>query len=254
MKTDFPWFPLFPQDYLGDTVGLSCCEHGCYMLLLMHSWRRGPLTHDLDRLQRMAGDPPMETLRFILETYWEKVDVGWTNHKLEQIRKKQEKAKDINKDRAKKAARARWDARSNAQAMLEQCSDDAREMLPQNSELRTHNSGISPADAGGGTSSKIPPCPHQKIRDLFAEVLPECRQSRVWDETDQSHLRARWAEDPDRQDLAWWRGFFEWIRKSDFLMGKTGNERSRPPFRLTLRWLVKRENFKKVLDEGKYHG
>ena len=90
-------------------------------------------------------------------------------------------------------------------------------------------------------------CPHQQIIDLYHEVLPELSKVRSWGETRRSHLRARWNEDKGRQSLDWWKKFFGYIRKSDFLMGRTEK-----PFRVNLEWIVKRSNFDNII-EGKYN-
>lgn len=45
--------PLYVADYLADTLDLNSEEHGCYMLLLMISWRRkGTLPNDMQFLKR----------------------------------------------------------------------------------------------------------------------------------------------------------------------------------------------------------
>ena len=90
-------------------------------------------------------------------------------------------------------------------------------------------------------------CPHRQIIDLYHEVLPELSKVRSWGETRRSHLRARWNEDKGRQSLDWWKKFFGYIRKSDFLMGRTEK-----PFRVNLEWIVKRSNFDNII-EGKYN-
>ncbi|WP_211261954.1 hypothetical protein [Stenotrophomonas humi] len=95
-----------------------------------------------------------------------------------------------------------------------------------------------------------PACPHQRIVALYHEVLPELRQVRDWNETRRKLLQRRWAEEFGRQNLDWWRGYFEYIRGSDFLMGKTTGRDGRP-FDCDLEWLVRPSNFAKVI-EGKY--
>jgi len=68
------------------------------------------------------------------------------------------------------------------------------------------------------------------------------------DEERQKHLRARWKEDPKRQNLDWWKRYFAYVRESPFLMGN-GNKKWKP----NLEWLVKKSNLINVIEE-KYHG
>jgi uncharacterized protein YdaU (DUF1376 family) len=51
---DFPALPLWTDAYLADTADLDACEHGCYLILLMISWRRHDcaLPNDLKWMQR----------------------------------------------------------------------------------------------------------------------------------------------------------------------------------------------------------
>lgn len=95
-----------------------------------------------------------------------------------------------------------------------------------------------------------PPCPHERIIALYHEVLPELRQIREWNETRRRLLQRRWSENPERQNLDWWRQFFGYVRKSRFLMGKTTGRDGRP-FDCDLEWLIRPTNFAKVI-EGKY--
>ena len=96
------------------------------------------------------------------------------------------------------------------------------------------------------------PCPQSRIVALYHETLPELRQVREWNETRQRLLAKRWAENPERQTLDWWRAFFVYVRKSPFLMGQTQGRDGRP-FDCDLEWLIRPTNFAKVV-EGKYEG
>lgn len=96
-----------------------------------------------------------------------------------------------------------------------------------------------------------PACPHQKILDLYHEILPELQHHRVWTGARQANLKARWNESSKRQELDYWKRFFNYVRQSDFLMGRI-EQNNRTPFIADLEWLVKAGNFAKVI-EGKYH-
>ena len=111
-------------------------------------------------------------------------------------------------------------------------------------------------------SKKPPPsCPHQKLIELYHEVLPTCPKVRVsrWSgSANEKNLQARWREGLEGKDgwfryateeegLAKWRELFEVIADSDFLMGRVPGSNGRAPFMLDLPWLVVRGNFDKVM-------
>lgn len=96
-----------------------------------------------------------------------------------------------------------------------------------------------------------PDCPHQAIVALYHELLPMCPGIRDWTPARAQALRARWNEDPKRQDLGYWRKFFGYVAESDFLTGRSSSA-GRKPFLASLDWIVKAENFTKIR-EGRYH-
>lgn len=107
------------------------------------------------------------------------------------------------------------------------------------------------ADEPPVSSKAADRCPHQEILNVWAEILPTCRQPKAWTPTRKNLLRARWQENPKRQSLDWWRRFFAYLSESDFLMGRSWTP-GRSPFDLGLDWLLKTENFAKAI-EGGYH-
>jgi hypothetical protein len=106
---------------------------------------------------------------------------------------------------------------------------------------------------GGEGSESADACPHAEIVAAYHEHLPMCPEVKTWTEQRQKNLRARWKEDPKRQSVAYWVRFFKHCAASEFLTGLTHpRDGSGDPFVASLDWLVKPENFAKVI-EGRYH-
>lgn len=89
-------------------------------------------------------------------------------------------------------------------------------------------------------------CPHQKIIDLYHQILPSLPHIQVWDETSKKNLRTRWKEDPQRQCLEFWTEFFKYISASNFLMGRVKD------WSADLSWIIRPTNFAKIIN-GVYH-
>jgi len=95
--------------------------------------------------------------------------------------------------------------------------------------------------------SKPPACPHREIVDLYHDILTELPRVvfSLWQGSDRErNLRARWKQNPVHQNLDFWRDYFEMVKKSDWHMGRSGN------WKADLGWLIKRENFTKMIEKG----
>jgi hypothetical protein len=101
-------------------------------------------------------------------------------------------------------------------------------------------------------SSAQSTCPHENIVALYHEELPMCPPMRIWNKTRRGYLKQRWSENPKHQSLEFWKNYFGYVKKSAFLTGKIAGRDGKPSFVATLEWLVKPNNFAKVI-EGKYH-
>ena len=148
-------------------------------------------------------------------------------------------------------------AREANQGDVTQCHAMSHQETPRGEESReevnltTPNGVVVASDADNhSVKPSKPDCPHREIIALYHEVLPQCPQVADWTPARAVQLRARWNEEPKRQNLAYWRNVFEYIGKCDFLVGKvSGNNRK--PFFADLEWIVKSANFTKIR-EGKY--
>lgn len=81
-KTDM-WMPIYIGDYLADTGHLTTTQHGAYLLLLMHYWRKRELPDDDKQLAAIAKLP----LRIWLDTK-ETIQAffhdGWKHKRIEE--------------------------------------------------------------------------------------------------------------------------------------------------------------------------
>lgn len=111
------------------------------------------------------------------------------------------------------------------------------------------------------TKQTLPACPHLELLDIFAEQLPELPQPKpeLWEGQRAKNLQARWKwcltakkrsgaryATTKAEALDFFRRYFGYVAKSDFLTGRDGRWAG-----CDLAWLVKADNFAKVL-QGNY--
>lgn len=134
----------------------------------------------------------------------------------------------------------------NSQVTIKQQADNNQVTTNKNDkkEKNEENNITSP-------SPKADPVPFTKIVELYHEKLPELSKVEKLTTTRKGYIRQRWIE--DLPDIEHWTNYFDYVRQSDFLMGKTQPNGDRRPFRCSLEWLTKPANFAKVSEEA-YHG
>ncbi|MBL4891428.1 MAG: hypothetical protein JKX91_06335 [Rhizobiaceae bacterium] len=89
-----------------------------------------------------------------------------------------------------------------------------------NNEKNDKKEDITPFGLEGESIKKVDNCPHESIAKLYMEILPELpRVAKLTDKRKKS-LGAAWRSDIKCQTLEFWEGYFEAVRKSDFLMGR----------------------------------
>lgn len=89
--------------------------------------------------------------------------------------------------------------------------------------------------------------PAKEIIELFNNVFTELPEVRLISDKRLQSVRSRWSETEKLRSIDQWEKFFQWIKQSDFLMG-----RDKVEFKLSFDWIFKAANFAKIY-EGNYH-
>jgi uncharacterized protein YdaU (DUF1376 family) len=102
--------PVYIGDYLADTMHLSTEQHGAYLLLLFHLWRRRILPDDDVVLAQITGLDPgaWSNSRAVLAEFFEIHDGLWHHGRVEQERSRAAAKQQSNSNKAKLAAYRRW--------------------------------------------------------------------------------------------------------------------------------------------------
>jgi len=83
----FAYLTLYTGDYLRDTRHLSCCEHGIYLMLLMHCWdSRAPVPLDERKIAGICGarsGDEIEAMRRVLNEFFTRMDDGHYNRRMQ---------------------------------------------------------------------------------------------------------------------------------------------------------------------------
>jgi uncharacterized protein YdaU (DUF1376 family) len=170
--------PVFIGDYLADTMHLSTEQHGAYLLLLFHLWRRGTLPDDDGALAQITGlsRNAWSQARPVLAEFFQIHDGLWRHGRVERERIRVTAKQLSNSKQAKLAAARRWgkpelllpgmiestDAGSNADAL----PDDADSHSHSHSEpelLKTYTSQERVS------SKRSPDSRHTRFRSILAE-------------------------------------------------------------------------------------
>jgi uncharacterized protein YdaU (DUF1376 family) len=176
-KTDI-WMPVYIGDYLADTMHLSTEQHGAYLLLIFHLWRRGILHDDDGTLAKITGltRSAWSQSRPVLADFFEIQDGFWRHGRVERERSRATAKQVSNSKKAKSAADRRWSAPAALPAIAES-SGDASGNAPSSA------SGNASSNASGNASSNADALPgdahshSQSEPELFKTYISRKRAS-----------------------------------------------------------------------------
>jgi hypothetical protein len=250
-----PAFQLYAADFYMDTITWTAEEVGAYLRLLLYEWINGPLKNDAKTLYGICGFTRDRHWKRTWDRIWPTIgpkfsQIGSTkfphlsqydpsflvNTRLETEREKQLKHSETQKNNVGH----RW---RKDDTMVLPPNENGNTLLASSSLLELSKDNLSK-----DTSDH---CPHQQIISLYHKYLPTCPEIVKWTPNRAKNLRARWNESDEHANLDWWEELFNQISQSRFLTGRATGNNGRPFF-ASLDWIVKPENFAKIL-EGRYH-
>ena len=136
--------PVYIGDYLADTMHLSTEQHGAYLLLLFHLWRRGILQDDDVVLAQITGLPisAWSICRAVLAEFFEIHDGLWHHGRVERERIRVAAKQQSNASRAKLGASSRWNKTAPPSAVSDAdsiCAGNASSILNACLTMPNHN-------------------------------------------------------------------------------------------------------------------
>ena len=156
------------------------------------------------------------------------------------------------------AAKKQTVAEGSKSNQLHTGATQSTQQQEQQQEQKQEQENLEESSLREDAGTKVPPCPHQQILDMYHELLPVLPRMKVWDKARKGNLGARWRErweakafSSQAEGLDYFRRMFEYVgRECDFLMGRV-TDRDGKPFFASLDWIAMPKNFAKVI-EGKY--
>jgi uncharacterized protein YdaU (DUF1376 family) len=183
-----PWFPFYVDDFLASPKvrAMDAEEVGVYTLLLCEQHQKGYVEWPDPRKARALKTTDERIQYVLLECFHEDAEGMWKNHRLRQIHAEQE----LKSQKRAKAAKARWDKGSNANALQMVCYTEPEvEPEPDKRErdARAANEGkraagrepgasLDPRDPWAGLDTLVT----ASIRGLYGGLDREGTDEAVW--------------------------------------------------------------------------
>jgi uncharacterized protein YdaU (DUF1376 family) len=199
------WMPLYIGDYLGDTAHLTTEQHGAYLLLLMHQWRRGFLPADdesLAQITRCTIGRWKTKISGVVLPFFSAIAEGLIQRRLDKERAKTQKKC----EEASRSAGSRWnkkntpvpndindkpDANAYDPHMRTQCSLQLHKEIEKKEKEDSLSESLS--ESKKKESKKEPPSPKtpKPAPVALVAVLPNWMPLRSWSEFVEGRRQSR---------------------------------------------------------------
>ena len=243
-------------DYAKKAGRLTMLQHGAYTLLIDSCYDREvfPTLEQAIEWTWASTEAEIEAVKFVLSRFFVLSEGGqYVQDRILQELLEYHAKSDKNRQIAIERETKRKEKSTNREQVVNETPPN-QEPLTINQEPLT-NKHLSMSE------SKIPTCPQEKILILWKKHLPHLTQPRSWEGTRQQTLKQRWIQASKKSSysdgygtlddgIGWWNDFFEYISKGTKLAN--GFENDGRIWKPTLEWVLKLENFQKIID-GKYN-
>lgn len=230
--TDFPWFPLYVDDWTRSTATMTDEQAGAYMRLLCHAWAENGLPTDEAAIRAIGRWSPAAWKRIwpVVSTKWFEHEGRLMNGRQERERQGRDAFRDARSAAGKRGASQRWQSHSTAngkaiaQPMAQPMANDSDphphpQVHPQESEQKTltlvAGASVPPSavELSTGQLQAAVPGLVGAWNNIAAVVSPFVAVSGF-----RSHPKAT-AALRAHPDIDWWSGVFSRATASDFLRG-----------------------------------
>lgn len=237
-------YPFHVGDYKAHSAHLDLLEDLAYRRMLDFVYlNEMPLPESIEEIARLiCMRSNYDCITVVLREFFYRTDCGgWMNKRAAlEISKYHEKS-----DKAKASIAARWDKVNKTKAEAD------TDVLPANYERNTNqnqnqNQNQKPitnklTSSGDDKPVKID---YQAIVDLFNSTLPELPSVKILTDKRRSAIRSCCLVKPRFSELGFWEVYFQEVRKSDFLMGRSKD------WKADFDFLTTRSKFVKVVEGG----
>ena len=151
------WMRFNVGDYLADTMHLTTFQHGIYLLLIMHYFKRGELPDDDASLARIAGVnvPQWRRQSAPVMALFSRQNGAWNHHRIDAERERARGISEVKQAAGKQGAERRWKmahANSENGTCHPEDGDDSRDRggaraTPQPQPI-ARESPLNPPDGG----------------------------------------------------------------------------------------------------------
>ncbi len=172
-------------------------------------------------------------------------------------------------EKARKASKERWSKSINSESkvgssptsMLQASSEHARSNTPSPVPFPSPNPKPEEEENAPGkpsTPSASSDCPYQDFINSYSAELRELPKPKILTSKRRRAILTIWnfakshgKYSSVKEGLAYWQRYFQNVHNTPYLMGKAPDFRDGKTFQATFDWLVKTENFVKII-EGTY--